>query len=112
MTWFRSERTENAFIPDMFGHTGNCSGLCKMEFNQALYDDTNGVAEYAYMPQGGARTMQWWATWSNFTATATAAAEPALGLFAGFLDPIGRADCPPAAVCSVSPVGTATNLFT
>ena len=33
------------------------------------------------MPQGGARTMQWWATWSNFTATA--ADSSALGLFAG-----------------------------
>ena len=39
------------------------------------------------MPQGGARTMQWWATWSNFTATA--ADSSALGLFAGFLDPVG-----------------------
>lgn len=86
-TWFRSDKTENAFIPDMFGHTGNCSGLCKMEFKQALYDDTNGVAEFAYMPQGGARTMQWWATWSNFTANKDDTA--ALGLFAGFLDPIG-----------------------
>ena len=42
-TWFRSARTENVFIPDMFGHTGNCSGMCKMEFKEAIYDTTNGV---------------------------------------------------------------------
>ena len=87
-TWFRSNHTENAFIPDMFGHTGNCNGMCKMEFKQTLYDTTNGVAEYAYMPQGGDRTMQWWATWSNYTATADDAS--AFGLFAGFLDPVGH----------------------
>eukprot|EP01052_Picozoa_sp_SAG31_P065872 SAG31_NODE_24678_length_476_cov_1.228117_1_plen_148_part_10 len=36
------------------------------------------------MPQGGERTMQWWAVWSNYTANGT------LGLFAGFLDPVGH----------------------
>ena len=30
------------------------------------------------MPQGGARTMQWWATWSNFTATAADSSAPQL----------------------------------
>jgi hypothetical protein len=66
-TWFRSMQTENLFLPDNFGHTGNCSGMCKMEFKEDVYDTTNGVTEYGFMPQGGDRTMQWWATWSNFS---------------------------------------------
>ena len=58
--WLRSNATDNMFIPDNFGHTGNCNGMCKMNFKQDVYDTINGVTEYGFMPQGGDRTMQWY----------------------------------------------------
>eukprot|EP01052_Picozoa_sp_SAG31_P047815 SAG31_NODE_9734_length_1235_cov_1.590669_1_plen_348_part_10 len=36
--WYRSNNSENMFIPDNFGHTGNCDGMCRMDFKDNIYD--------------------------------------------------------------------------
>lgn len=78
----RSNVTDAMFVPDFFGHAGKCGGNCKMDMLQywdGMVDKVTGTKEYAYMPNGNSRSMQWFAFWSNFTSKR-------LGLYAGAHD--------------------------
>jgi hypothetical protein len=78
----RSEETDAMFVPDFFGHSGKCSGNCKMDMLQywdGMVDQSTGTKEYAYMPNGNSRSMQWFAFYSNTTSKR-------LGLYAGAHD--------------------------
>eukprot|EP01051_Picozoa_sp_SAG22_P011911 SAG22_NODE_1187_length_5217_cov_5.282532_4_plen_570_part_00 len=79
----RSNATDAMFVPDFFGHAGpKCGGNCKMDMLQywdGMIDHETGTKEYAYMPNGNSRSMQWFAFYSNHTTKR-------LGLYAGAHD--------------------------
>eukprot|EP01047_Picozoa_sp_COSAG01_P004800 COSAG01_NODE_160_length_23692_cov_9.703599_6_plen_99_part_00 len=56
----RSPETDTMFVPDFFGHAGECCCglLCKMHMTQTADGMQN---EYSFMPNGNSRAMQWFA---------------------------------------------------
>ena len=76
----QTAETEAMFVPYYFGHTGQCSGNCKMNLLQSADGMHN---EFAWMPNGNSRAMQWFAYWSNRTGRS-------LGLYAAAHDPLSR----------------------
>ena len=82
----RSEATDAMFMPDFFGHVGECAGQCEMEMQKywdGMVDHTTGVKEYEFMPNGNSRSMQWFAFYSNATSKR-------LGLYVAAHDPDSR----------------------
>ena len=98
--FFRDRKLEQLFVPDVFGHVGQCHGnhmQCTLSHmggttgalspggNPAWMHHTGGgiSPEHMYMPNGASRNMQYYALLSNFTGTP-------LGLYVGGHDPRSR----------------------
>jgi hypothetical protein len=81
----QTPETEAMFVPYYFGHAGQCSGNCKMDLLASAdgMKSGDGVDEFAFMPNGNSRSMQWFAYWSNRTGRS-------LGLYAAAHDPLSR----------------------
>jgi hypothetical protein len=82
----RSDATDAMFVPDFFGHSGQCSGNCKMDLPQywdGMVDPATGTKEWSFMPNGNDRSMQWLAFYSNYTGKR-------LGLYASAHDAASR----------------------
>ena len=98
--FFRDREHEQLFVPNVFGHVGQCHGnhmqctMAKMGGTtgalspggnpQWMHHTGGGISpEHMYMPNGGSRSMQYYALMSNFTGTP-------LGLYVGGHDPRSR----------------------
>ena len=98
--FLRGRKHEQLFVPNVFGHVGQCHGnhmQCTMaklggssgsmspgENPEWMHHTGGGISpEHMYMPSGASRSMQFYALLSNFTGTP-------LGLYIGAHDPRSR----------------------
>ena len=98
--FFRDREHERLFVPNVFGHVGQCHGnhmQCTLDHlggssgsmspggNPGYMHHTGGgiSPEHMYMPNGASRSMQYYALLSNFTGTP-------VGLYVGAHDPQSR----------------------
>lgn len=81
------------------GHVGQCAGSyvqCTLEGDGGAHGPSLGPHEKQFMPNGGPRTMQYFALMSNTTCTAATLAaqsrqdQKQIGLYVGVHDPYSR----------------------
>lgn len=53
---------DTMFVPDYFGHAGECAGLCELNLHKTAIIN---ASEFSYMPNGNSRAMQWLAFYGN-----------------------------------------------
>ena len=83
----RSKELDTMFVPNFFGHAGECAGgiLCTMSPTKTWDGMGTGHQQHelSYMPNGNFRSMQWLAWWSNSSGRS-------IGLYAAAHDPLSR----------------------